>query len=90
MSYYGIHEAKVEYMSCNNCTTEAFAWIAESLPCPKCDSDEYVYPEDVDGMQSISEKDDASICAASSSMWTEIVKKRKRSTRDGRRREYSI
>jgi Zn finger protein HypA/HybF involved in hydrogenase expression len=50
MSYYGIHEAKVEYMSCNNCTTEAFAWIAESLPCPKCDSDEYVYPDDVDGM----------------------------------------
>lgn len=90
MSHYGFYDAKVDYMICNNCTTEAFAWIAEIFSCPTCDSDEYVYPEEAVEVLPNSERNYNSARAGRLGTGTEeMVKKRKRSTSNGGRRKYS-
>jgi hypothetical protein len=76
-------------MICNDCMTEAFAWMAEDFSCPACGSNEYVHPDDVNGMQPMSQKDNGNVSAASSSKRAEIIRKRKRSTSGGGRRKYS-
>ncbi|KAH3993141.1 hypothetical protein HBI13_202790 [Parastagonospora nodorum] len=45
MSYYGIHDAKVDFMICITCQSEIFAWMAEIFACPTCDGTEYAFPE---------------------------------------------
>lgn len=90
MSYYGIYDAKFDYMVCNNCSTEAFTWIADIFSCSMCDSDEYVYPDEAGEMLSFKEKYDSSgRVGRISTAAGEIVKKRKRSTSDGENRKHS-
>ncbi|KAF2123372.1 hypothetical protein P153DRAFT_362072 [Dothidotthia symphoricarpi CBS 119687] len=36
MSYYGVHKAEIDMLVCTTCKTEAFAWLAETFPCPVC------------------------------------------------------
>jgi predicted RNA-binding Zn-ribbon protein involved in translation (DUF1610 family) len=36
MSYYGIHNANIATITCANCQTEVFAWLADVFACPEC------------------------------------------------------
>jgi hypothetical protein len=88
MSYYGFYDARVEHMICDNCTTEAFAWIAEIFPCPMCGRDKYIYPGGAEEGLPANERN-KSVHAGRIDVGTEeIVKKRKRSVTGGGRRKY--
>jgi hypothetical protein len=43
MSYYGVHSSNINSVTCANCQTEAFAWVAEIFVCPVCGSHEYIF-----------------------------------------------
>jgi hypothetical protein len=45
MSFYGLHQANIEYLVCSDCGDEAFTWMAGIFACPTCGGEAYVYPD---------------------------------------------
>jgi hypothetical protein len=90
MSYYGIYDAKLEYMICMICQSESFAWMAEIFACPICGSSDYKSANELCDLEPKSENYSNSVHESKTCKeMNDMIKKRKRSTSDDGRRDQS-
>jgi hypothetical protein len=79
MSYYGVYKTDLNYMTCADCRTEAFAWMAEVFVCPRCGSNKYLFPIHIDANEDAQRTDDREECSSVSGMQqVRMERKRKR------------
>lgn len=78
MSYYGIHDAKVQCAICTTCQSENFVWMAETFACPTCGGAEYELAEEATDPD---EEEEGTTCVPGRGTGTQkSVRKRKRPT----------
>jgi len=84
MSAYGIHPNEIDYMICNDCQSEAFAWMAEIFACPTCGGDQYVHPSSSDQQHPADDQDGSGVNTIGRREQMEDSRKRKRRVSDER------